>query len=389
MSITFVHTADWQLGKPFAGVGDFQKRALLQRERLAAIKRLGDLARERRAEFVLVAGDLFDSASATKNTVAEACGAIGEVDRPVYAIPGNHDHGGPGSLWEQEFFRREQKQLAPNLHVLLKAEPLELDHAVLFPCPLLRRHEASDPTRWLRDLDGLERFGAKPRIVVAHGSVLSFGGTFDEEESDRGVPNLIDLHRIPDISYDYIALGDWHGAKQVGDKAWYSGTPELDRFVKGGEHDPGNILLVEAGRRLPPKVESLRTRHIGWHELAFSFADDAGVGVLETRVGELIGNRVNGDLLRLQLKGSLGIAAYSRLEQLIDSWTARLIRVRLDNQTTVSPSPEEIEVLTRRAEDPLISRVAARLVEQAAGSGERAAIARIALRELHAACHSN
>jgi hypothetical protein len=35
MKTTFLHTADWQLGKPFAGVDDVQKRALLQNERLA------------------------------------------------------------------------------------------------------------------------------------------------------------------------------------------------------------------------------------------------------------------------------------------------------------------------------------------------------------------
>jgi hypothetical protein len=33
--------------------------------------------------------------------------------------------------------------------------------------------------------------------------------------------------------------------------------------------------------------------------------------------------------------------------------------------------------------------VAARLVEKAAGADEHAAIARVALRELHAACHAN
>ena len=30
------------------------------------------------------------------------------MDVPVLAIPGNHDHAGPGTVWEQDFFRREQ-----------------------------------------------------------------------------------------------------------------------------------------------------------------------------------------------------------------------------------------------------------------------------------------
>lgn len=390
MSVIFVHTADWQLGKPFAGVADVQKRSLLQNERFAVIKRIGNQAEEHRADFILIAGDLFDSPSATKATVSAACSAIGELEIPVYVIPGNHDHGGPGSLWEQEFFLRERSQLAPNLHLLLKAEPLELATAVLFPCPLLRRHEAADPTAWLRRSQEFDsRFGNKPRIVLAHGSVLDFGGVQDDEEADTGAPNLIDLPRLADAAFDYLALGDWHGAKQVGRNAWYSGTPELDRFVKGDEHNPGNILVVEAGRGQPPHVECIRTSAIGWHEIDFRFADDAGLERLKDLVDEKIGNRANQDLLRLGLSGSLGIAASTQLEETIEAWTARLLRVKLANQATVAPSAEELASLTQRPSDPLVSRVASKLVALAAGNDEQAAVARIALRELHAACSNH
>lgn len=110
----FVHTADWQLGKPFGRVTDQQKRSRLQQERIEVIKRIGQVAGEYEAEFVLVAGDLFDSRSADRTTVSAACGAMGQIGVPVFIIPGNHDHGGPGSVWQQEFFLREQAALAPN-----------------------------------------------------------------------------------------------------------------------------------------------------------------------------------------------------------------------------------------------------------------------------------
>lgn len=51
MKTTFLHTADWQLGKPFSGVDEVEKRSLLQNERLAVIKRLADKAREHGAKF--------------------------------------------------------------------------------------------------------------------------------------------------------------------------------------------------------------------------------------------------------------------------------------------------------------------------------------------------
>jgi hypothetical protein len=41
--ITFIHTADWQLGKPFSRVADNGKRTRLQEQRIAAIRRIGDI----------------------------------------------------------------------------------------------------------------------------------------------------------------------------------------------------------------------------------------------------------------------------------------------------------------------------------------------------------
>ena len=143
MSVTFLHTADWQLGKPYEYVEDSDKRTLLQQERFDVIGRMAALVSEHRAEFVVVAGDLFDTSTASKATVSRACGLIGALGVPVYVIPGNHDHGGAGSIWEQDFFRREQQELAPNLNVLREQAAVELENAVLFPCPLMRRHEST------------------------------------------------------------------------------------------------------------------------------------------------------------------------------------------------------------------------------------------------------
>jgi DNA repair exonuclease SbcCD nuclease subunit len=383
----FIHTADWQLGKPFAGVEDVQKRALLQNERLHVVRRIGEAVREHGASFVVVAGDLFDSPSATKSTVAAACSAIGSLGVPVFAIPGNHDHGGPGSLWEQDFFLRERASLAPNLVVLLQPEPAMAPGAVLFPCPLLRRHESSDPTAWLRSgaSPGLSN-DSLPHIVLAHGTVLDFGAMGDEEEAETGVPNLIDLARLPRQGFDYIALGDWHGTRQVAENAWYSGTPELDRFVKGSDHQPGHILLVDAERGAAPQVKMLRTGAIGWHDVVWTFADDSGPDQLQGVLEERFGTRAGRDLLRLELSGSLGLDAAARLESQLDSWKARLLRLKLDDRTVVAPNPAELDELVRRSGDPLIARVAARLVSEAAAADETAAVARIALRELHAAC---
>jgi len=387
MIARFLHTADWQLGKPFAGIADVQKRSLVQQERFDVVNRLGKAVEEHRAEFVVIAGDLFDSASVTKATVSAACSAIGRLGVPVVAIPGNHDHGGPGSIWQQAFFQRESASLSPNFRILLTPEPVELESAVIFPCPLLRRAESADPTGWLRSLDiPAGAYSGKPRIVLAHGSTQGFGGLQDDEEGDAGATNQLDLSKLAASAFDYFALGDWHGTKQVGSKAWYAGTPEIDRFPKGESNAPGHCLTVSVARAELPHVQAIRTARLGWHQLAFDLADDGAVERLRQSIDALVENRSGDDLIRLDLAGSLGIEAATRLDQFLESLDARMLRLKLSNRTVISPSTDEIAALTQRTADPLIARVATQLVACAAENGDRATIARIALRELHAAC---
>ena len=217
----FVHTADWQIGKPFARISDPRKRALVNQARVAVVGRIGRVVEEQGAEFVLVAGDLFDSPSVDKATVSAACGAIGRIPVPVIAIPGNHDHAGPGSIWEQEFFMREREQLAPNLVVLTEPGVYRIKSAFILACPLRARTGWADPTEWVRTPEtwvpsegtGGSRgeaegeaggFGSRdgvegPRIVLAHGSTQVFVGRCDDEDELERTSGsgFIDLTRCP------------------------------------------------------------------------------------------------------------------------------------------------------------------------------------------------
>jgi DNA repair exonuclease SbcCD nuclease subunit len=385
-TIRFLHSADWHLGKPYAKVEDPRKRSLLQQERLRAIQRLGETARQNEAEFILIAGDVFDSSTADKGTVSEACSAVGAIGLPVLAIPGNHDHGGPGSVWEQDFFQRVQSSLAPNFRVLLAPEPVQLESAVVFPCPLLRRAEPRDTTQWLRSDLPSSAFPEKVRIVLAHGSTQVFGQQDADDESGNAATNHLELDLLPPAGYDYVALGDWHGTKRLSARAWYSGTPELDRFPKGEEHDQGNVLLVEACRGADPVVTPVPTTALRWHSLRFDFADESGLEVLENQLNDMLGQRAGQDLLRLELHGNLGIIGSNRLQSLLETLEARLLRLKCDSRVVLTPAVSELEALTTRCEDPLIARVAAQLVARASGADESVEIARLALRQLHAEC---
>lgn len=384
MTTTFIHTADWQLGKPYQRIKDPENRARLQNERFDVLKRISQAVHTHKAQFVLVAGDLFDSPSPVKRTVARACEAIGQMKVPVLVIPGNHDYGGPGSLWEQPFFLSQREQLAPNLHVLLSQEPFILDSAVIFPAPLLRRHDHADPTLWIRTAFESPSFPTElPGIVLAHGSVQGFESAQDDDDEEAKGLNRIDLTRLPESGIDYIALGDWHGTKQITTHAWYSGTPEIDRFPKGADNDPGNILIVQASRGAAPQVEKLTTRGLRWNQFSQHFSEDLAFDAFQAELETHIGEWGQESLLKLSLDGSLGIDTSQRLVELLEGLEARLLRVKLENRVAIAPTDEEIEALSNRPNDPLIAAVASALIKMTKGDDPE--IARIALRELHSA----
>jgi len=381
--LTFIHTADWQLGKPFAGISDSAKRVRVQQERIDALRRIRDAVRARQAKFVVVAGDLFDSPTPTKTTVAQSLGVIGEFGVPVYAIPGNHDHGGLDGLWDQPFFKQEHANRAPNFQVLLERKPVVLDEAVLIPCPLLRRHETDDPTAWVRDLD-FTPYGDTPRIVIAHGSTTIFGGQADGE--DVGGPvNTIAIERLPLADLDYVALGDWHGFTVAGPKSWYSGTHETDRFPKTDQL-PGRVACVTVSRGTRPVVEALVTGRLQWiaHELGMN--DDGPRQCEQTLTAATADAGFDACLVDLSLRGSVSLAARRELDAVLESWSHRLLRLDVDDAVLLEPSPDEIHDLANRPGDPIISRVAGELARRLEGGGGDVADVRQAINILHSLC---
>ena len=102
-----------------------------------------------------------------------------------------------------------------------------------------------------------------------------------------------------------------------------------------------------------------------------------------------MGSQVGGDLLQLDLRGSLGLEATARLEKILESLEARLLRVKLRRDIRQQATEAEIAGLKERADDPLIALVASDLIRAiSSGEGDGAVIASAALQELHSAVHA-
>ena len=390
--LTFLHSADWQIGKPYARVQDPDKRARLRQARIDVISRIGALLSTSKARFLVVAGDLFDSPTPSNSDVSAVCQAIGKLEIPVVVIPGNHDHGAPGSVWHSPFFLAEQQRRAANLQVLLERQPVELEEAVVLPCPLLRRSDSTDPTTWVRQLNWETLPAAKPRILLAHGSVHGFAAADLDADDDNpsSANNRLQLDGGLLEQVDYVALGDWHGLKQVNPRTWYSGTPEPDRFPRTNDYQGGQVLEVSVERAGSLSVVPQPTAALNWQQLQAALLSPQDLEQLERRLEPLLAAEPGQQLLLLEQSGSLSLEAHQRYAQLLERLEAQLLRLKRRGVIEQSPDPAELEQLLQRAEDPLIARVANGLkieLEQAATAEDphKRRLLQLAMAELHRA----
>ena len=371
-----LHTADWQIGKPFRWITDPQKLARLQRERVEAVSRIADVARSESVDALLVAGDLFDSSTVPASEVLEVMELIGAMPCPVLVIPGNHDHGGAGGIWRREDLLRRMRERAPNLELLTRFEPTSRAGLTLLPCPLLRRHDSVGPMRWLDQLDWQDLDSEAPRVLLAHGSVQGFGSGTDV--------NALNLERLPTEELDYIALGDWHGLMQVQSKAWYCGTPEPDRFPTGSEDQRSQVILADLTRGQDPQVRMIPTGWLAWHRITMQLQGLPDLERLQHQLDACIGSRAGRDLLRLELHGRLGLDAHRRLQALLDELSAQLLHVRLRGELQRHPTDAELNQCLDRSDGPLLSSIAAALKQELDGGADP--LIEQALIELHQLC---
>ena len=188
----FIHTADWQLGKPYAWA-EPEVRSALTDARFDAIDTVGQMANEHSASHILVAGDVFDTEGPDPRTIVQALSRMERHPCRWWLLPGNHDFVRAGGLWD-----RIEARLPSNVSLISEARPSELSDGVwLLPAPLVYRHQNDDPTE---AFDGMETPGATVRIGLAHGSIKEFG-------TQGETKNQIAPDRAARSRLDYLALG--------------------------------------------------------------------------------------------------------------------------------------------------------------------------------------
>ncbi len=184
------------------------------------------------ADIVLLAGDTFDNHMVTSATIDRAGRLLADAGLPIVILPGNHDPATPDSVYVRGGF----EQIA-NLRIL----GITHDRAVAFPAQQLEiwgnAHRDYMDMVPLRDPPAR---AARWHIALGHGHCEP-----PETWANPLRPSwLISDAMIAATGADYLALGHWDRAAQVGGgtvPAYYSGSPDyvhtvnLVRLTAAGE----------------------------------------------------------------------------------------------------------------------------------------------------------
>lgn len=326
---TLLHTADWQIGRQYSRFAPDDAVALAE-ARFATVERIARLARDESVDAVLVAGDVFDAQTVTDRTLRRLFNCLAEFAGPWVLLPGNHDAALAESVWSRAL---RLGAVPANVHLALAPQVLgfaALGLAVL-PAPLTQRQTHDDLTAWF---DAAETAPGLLRIGLAHGSVQ---GILPEEIDS---PNPIAANRAARARLDYLALGDWHGCKEVDARTWYSGTPEQERFKDNGA---GQVLRVEldAPGATPRVTPIIVGQHVWqrWQERIDVASDlDRLIQRLEAAEGKAV--------LDLQLSGQIDLVGQQRLLQALSVAEARHRSLRWDlSALRLQPTDEDIASL--------------------------------------------
>ena len=318
----FVHSADWQLGMTRRWLGS-EAQPRYSAARRDVIAGLGALTADVGAEFIVVAGDVFEDNQLAPQVISQSLEAMRSIGIPVYLLPGNHDPLDASSVYTSALFAAE---CPANVTVLDRPGVHEVRPGLqIVAAPWRSKRPTTDLVADV--LDGLPADGVT-RVLVAHGGV-------DVLDPDPTKPSLIRLANVQDAlargAVHYVALGDKHSLTEVGNsgRVWYSGSPEVTNY-DDVEHDPGHVLVVDIDETDPQRPVTVDARKVGrWRFSTLNRQVDNSRDVADLDLNLDLMPDKDRTVLRLALIGSLTVTDRADLDACLDKYSRLFASLRV------------------------------------------------------------
>ena len=368
----FVHTADWQLGMTRHFLND-EAQPRYSAARRDAVAGLAALVAEVGAEFVIVAGDVFEHNQLAPQVVAQSLEAMRGIGVPVYLLPGNHDPLDAGSVYTSALFTAQRPD---NVVVLDRDGLVDVRPGVQIVsapwCSKKPTHDVLGAALEVLAGDGTVR------IAVGHGGVDIF-------EPDREKPSQIRLATVEAAlergAVHYVALGDKHSRMRVGasGRVWYSGSPEVTNYDHV-EPDSGHVLVVEIDEDDPAHPVRIDAHRVGrWRFVTLRHSVDSARDVTDLDIN--LDNLPDKErtVVQVGLVGTLSVTDMAALEECLAKYGrlfAALTQWERETDIAVLPADGEFDDL---GVGGFAAAAVDELVAIATAGGEQSADAQAAL----------
>ncbi len=215
----FIHTGDVHIGMEFKQASFGSTFAKKRRYEIKdTFYRIIHRAKENKADFLFISGDLFEDDYVTVGDLKEISGQLQKI-APIHVIiiAGNHD----------PIMNKQSKyaimDLSPNVYIMgTHVDKLSFD-AFNVDIYGLSWHKKTIKERMFRDITIED--GERINILLAHGDVY---------QKSEYLP--MDKENILQKGFDYIALGHIHKHDFIAPNMAYPGSPEPLDFGETGQH---------------------------------------------------------------------------------------------------------------------------------------------------------
>ncbi len=194
--LKILHTGDIHLDSPFSRL-DARRAEIRRGELRAAFSAMMRFAREHAVDLILIAGDLFDNESVTRETVALLTREFSLFAGKIVISPGNHDCITPGGVWEKTVFPDNVTVFREPTLTRLSFDDLQTD---VYGCAFVSPERTDSPLTGERIADP-----SRINLLCLHGdtaSPLSHYGPLTKAE-------------ILGFGAEYAALGHIHNPGEI------------------------------------------------------------------------------------------------------------------------------------------------------------------------------
>ncbi|EAC6408744.1 exonuclease SbcCD subunit D [Listeria monocytogenes] len=274
--IQFLHMADLHLDSPFIGLSTLPQPlfSAIQESTFQSLERITTVAIKEAVDFVLIAGDIYDSEDQSVRAQARFAKEMKRLEAaniPVFMIHGNHD-----------FIEKHKEKLALPSNVHVFSEQVEVMSYKTVTGVSVNIYGFSYNERHIRS----SRVGeykiqgdADFHIALLHGSEVS-----SSEEHDVYAP-----FRVQEISkkgFDYWALGHIHKRQLLAESPsiYYPGNIQGRNRKESGEKGASIITLSEASTT----IDFIGTSPIIWEEAVITLPENSEINAFYRETTKLL-----------------------------------------------------------------------------------------------------